>query len=93
MSHKASCHPTIWDAINDVKLFPTVYHRIYCRKFLQFSNQMSCYKSKCIRIIVCCFSHCVWGFCIVSLVCNVVLSVLSSFAIILLRKRELVALL
>ena len=24
---KAACHPTICDVINDVKLFPTVYHR------------------------------------------------------------------
>ena len=38
------------DIINDVKLFPTVYHRIYCRKFLTLSNQMSRYKIKCIRI-------------------------------------------
>ena len=53
--HKAARHPTICDVINDVKLFPTVYHRIYCRKFLTLSNQKSrytCYKSKCIRIVV-----------------------------------------
>ena len=36
--------------INDVKLFPTVYRRIYCRKFFTLSNQTSRYKSKCIRI-------------------------------------------
>ena len=36
--------------INDVKLFPTVYRRIYCRKFLTLSNQMSRYKSKRIRM-------------------------------------------
>ena len=35
----------------------------------------------------------VWGFCVWSLLCNVVLGVFSKFAIILLRKRELVALL
>ena len=34
----------------------------------------------------------VWGFCVESLSCGVVLSVLSSLAITLLRKRELVAL-
>ena len=30
--HKAVRHPTICEVINDVKLFPTVYRRIYCRK-------------------------------------------------------------
>ena len=43
-------HLTKCDVINDVKLFPTVYHRIYCRKFLTLSNQAPRYKSKCIRI-------------------------------------------
>ena len=48
--HKAACHPTN-DVINGVKPFPTVYRRIYCHKFfLTFYNQMSRYKSKCIRI-------------------------------------------
>ena len=37
--HKAACHPRICDVINDVKLLPTVYRRIYCRKFLTLSNQ------------------------------------------------------
>ena len=37
--------------INDIKLFPTVYRRIYCRKFLTLSNQISRYKTKCIRIL------------------------------------------
>ena len=41
------------DVINDGKLFPTVYYRIYCRKFLTLSNQMSHYKTKCIRIDHC----------------------------------------
>ena len=41
-------HPTKYDVINDVKLFPAVY----C-KFLTFSNQKSRYKSKCIRISIC----------------------------------------
>ena len=31
--HKAARHPTKCDVINDVKLFRTVYRRIYCRKF------------------------------------------------------------
>ena len=37
--HKAARHPTKGDVIEDVKLFPTVYRRIYCRKFLTVSNQ------------------------------------------------------
>ena len=32
--HRAARHPTKGDVIDDVKLFPTVYRRIYCRKFL-----------------------------------------------------------
>ena len=44
-------------------------------------------------IIVCCCSHCLWGFSVRFLFCFAVLRVLSSFAIILLGKRELVALL
>ena len=48
--HKAAGHPTISDLINDLKLFPTVYGRMYCCKFLTLSNQISCYKIKCIRI-------------------------------------------
>ena len=43
-------HPTKYDVINDVKLFPAVYRRINCRKFLTLSNTKSRYKSKCIRI-------------------------------------------
>ena len=35
--HKGVRHPTKYDVINDVKLFPTVYHRIYCPKFLTLS--------------------------------------------------------
>ena len=34
---------------NDIK-FPTVYHMIYCRKFMTLSNQMSHCICKCIRI-------------------------------------------
>ena len=48
--HKAIRHPTKSDIINDVKLFPTVYCRIYSYKFLKLFNQTLCYKSKCIRI-------------------------------------------
>ena len=48
--HNAARHPRKCDVINDVKLFPTVYRRIYCRKFMTLSNQKSRYKSKCIRI-------------------------------------------
>ena len=33
--HKAARHGTKCDVINDVKLFPPVYRRIYCRKFLR----------------------------------------------------------
>ena len=33
---KAARHPTKCDVINDVKLFPTVYRRTYCRKILTF---------------------------------------------------------
>ena len=46
----AACHPRKCDIINDVKLFPTVYGMIYCRKFLTLSNQKSRFKGKCIRI-------------------------------------------
>ena len=48
--HKAARHPAKCDVINEFKRFPTVYLRIYCRKFLTLSNQMSRYKSKCIRM-------------------------------------------
>ena len=43
--------------------------------------------------MICVCSHCVCAFCVGSLLCGVVLGVLSSLATILLRKRELVALL
>ena len=56
------------DVIDDVKLFPTVYRRIYstvyhrinCSKYLMASNQKSRYKSKCIRI-----AHCITFYLIV----------------------------
>ena len=49
--HKGVRHPTKCDVINDVKLFPKVYRRIYCRNILTLSNQTSRYKIKCIRIV------------------------------------------
>ena len=49
--HKAARHPRKCNVINDVKLFPAVYRRIYCRKFLTLSNQTSRYISKCIRMM------------------------------------------
>ena len=56
--HKAARHPTKCDVINNVNLFPLVYHRIYCRIFLNLSNQTSrgC-KSNCIRIRHNCFQN------------------------------------
>ena len=47
-----------------------------------------------IHCLICC-SHCLWGLCVLSLLCNALLtcSILSSFAIILAGKRKLVALL
>ena len=50
--HNAARHLMKCDVINDVKLFPTVYRRIYCRKFLTLSYQRKRYKSKCIRILI-----------------------------------------
>ena len=50
--YKAARQQTQSDVINDVKLFPTIYRRIYCRKFLSLSNQMSRYKSNGIRICI-----------------------------------------
>ena len=44
------CHLTKCDIINEIKVFLTVYRRIYCHKFLTLSNQTLRYKSKCIRI-------------------------------------------
>ena len=49
--HKAAHHQTRCDVINDVKLFPSLYRRIYCCKFSTLSNQTPGYKIKCIRMI------------------------------------------
>ena len=48
------------NVINDVKLFPTVYRRIYCCNFLTLSNQTSRYKIKCLEINVVCLLGTVW---------------------------------
>ena len=48
--HKAACHPTKCDVINDVKLFRTVYSRIFSCTFMTLSNQTSRYKLKYIRM-------------------------------------------
>ena len=66
--HKAARHRTECDVIYYLKLFPTVYRRIYFRKFLTLSNQTSRYKRKCIRIHVFChkqsFNCFLWmGYC------------------------------
>ena len=37
--HNAAHHLMKCDVINDVKLFPTVYYRLYCLNFLMLSNQ------------------------------------------------------
>ena len=42
--HKAARHSTKCDVTDDGQLFPTVYHRIYCHKFLKLSNRTSRYK-------------------------------------------------
>ena len=41
MPHDVTCHTMECCVIKDVKLFPTVNHRIYCRKFLTLSNQVT----------------------------------------------------
>ena len=51
MPHEVARHPTKCDVINDIKLFSTVYQRIYCCKYLTLSKQMSRYKIKYIRIL------------------------------------------
>ena len=50
--YKATRQQTQCDVINDVKLFPTIYCRIYCCKFLSLSNQTTRYKSNGIRICI-----------------------------------------
>ena len=51
MPHEAARHPTKCDVISDIKLFSTVYQRIYFCKYLTLSKQMSRYKFKYIRIL------------------------------------------
>ena len=50
--HNDARHPMKCDVIIDVKLFPTVYGRLYCCKFSTLSNQMLRCKIKCIRISI-----------------------------------------
>ena len=49
--HKAAHYQPKCGVINDIKLFPTLYHRIYWHNILKLSNQMSHYKIKCIRML------------------------------------------
>ena len=42
--HKAACHLTVCDVINDVKLFQTILFRIYCHKFLNFQSDIALQK-------------------------------------------------
>ena len=49
--HNAARHLMKCDVINAVKLLPTVYCRIYCRKFLTLSNQKKRYKRNRIRML------------------------------------------
>ena len=37
--HNAAHHLMKYDVINNVRMYPTVYRRIYCRKFLTLSNE------------------------------------------------------
>ena len=37
-AHKAAVYPMKCEVFNDIKLFPTVFRRIYCRKFLTLSK-------------------------------------------------------
>ena len=48
---KATCHPTIYDVVNDVKLFPTVYPRIYSRKFWCYPIRRHVTKSSALEYI------------------------------------------
>ena len=48
--HRAARHPTKGDVIDDVKLFPTVYRRIYCRKFLTCRINFKATLWRCIHI-------------------------------------------
>ena len=43
--------------LRNVVRFVPVYRRIYCRKFMTLSNQMSLYFSKSIRIMIVCHYH------------------------------------
>ena len=47
--HKAARHLTIRDVIYDVKQFPTVYRRIYCRKFWRYPIRRRVTKSSALE--------------------------------------------
>ena len=47
--HKAAGHPKIYDVIYDVKVLPTVYHRIYCRKFWRYPIRRRVTKSSALE--------------------------------------------
>ena len=53
--YRAARNPWKCDMIIDVKLFLTVYLRIYLSNFLTLSNQMLRNKIKCIRMSVICY--------------------------------------
>ena len=57
-SYKAAHHQLKCGVNNDIKLFPTLYHRIYWRNFLKLSNKMSHYKIKCIRMLYLSYFFC-----------------------------------
>ena len=50
--HKVARCPRKCHVINDVKLFLTVYRRIYCSTCLTLSNQMSHYKASAVECII-----------------------------------------
>ena len=57
--HKDEFHLLKCGVINDIKLFGTVYCRIYCCKCLTLSNQTLHFKIKCIRILYIVIA--IWG--------------------------------
>ena len=48
--HKAARHPTKYDVINDIKLFPTVYRRIYCCKLLCYPTRRRITKASALEL-------------------------------------------
>ena len=72
--HNAACHPMKCDVINDVKMFPAVYHRIYCHKFLMLSNQKLHYKTSALE----------W-----SVVGNVIMQMLKLYPFLYFKRKEM----